>query len=128
MGHFPVSWFYVLLPKCSTCIFCLCVTAVVVLDYSGLCQQDMISYSLHRLLEDLREILGAFTPWLVYKIVVYKYKFAKLRLWELFRYYLCVTLPFRHQGVVWRSFVGNGSLVPWRLQTCLELGLPGGYM
>ena len=60
-------------------------SVAVVLDFSGLSQLDVAAYSTHRLLGDIGEVLSAYCPWLVYKIVIFKYTFAKDLLWELFR-------------------------------------------
>ncbi|CDJ42025.1 hypothetical protein, conserved [Eimeria tenella] len=57
----------------------------VVLDFSDLSQLDLAAYSTHRLLGDIGEVLGAYCPWLVYKIVVFRLQFAKDLLWEVLR-------------------------------------------
>ncbi|XP_026189930.1 uncharacterized protein LOC34619002 [Cyclospora cayetanensis] len=57
----------------------------VVLDFSGLSQLDVAAYSTHRLLGDVGEVLRAYCPWLIYKIILFKLNFAKDLVWELFR-------------------------------------------
>lgn len=65
----------------------LCLAVAVVLDFSDLSQLDLAAYSTHRLLGDIGEVLGAYCPWLVYKIVVFRLQFAKDLLWEVLRYW-----------------------------------------
>ncbi|KAL8446701.1 hypothetical protein Emag_004649 [Eimeria magna] len=57
----------------------------VVLDFNSLSQLEVAAYPTHRLLGDIGEVLRAYCPWLIYKIVVYKFQFAKDLLWELMR-------------------------------------------
>ncbi|KAL8446871.1 hypothetical protein Emed_004750 [Eimeria media] len=57
----------------------------VVLDFNGLSQLEVAAYSTHRLLGDIGEVLHAYCPWLIYKVVVYKLQLAKDLLWELLR-------------------------------------------
>ncbi|KAL8431296.1 hypothetical protein ACSSS7_005381 [Eimeria intestinalis] len=64
----------------------------VVLDFNSLSQLEVAAYSTHRLLGDIGEVLRAYCPWLIYKIVVYKFLFAKDLLWELLRQFLLHTL------------------------------------
>ncbi|KAL8438019.1 hypothetical protein Efla_003559 [Eimeria flavescens] len=59
--------------------------AAVVLDFGGLSQLDVAAYSTHRLLADIGEVLLAHCPWLLYKVILFKVRFAKDLLWELLR-------------------------------------------
>ncbi|CDI82960.1 hypothetical protein EPH_0055710 [Eimeria praecox] len=63
----------------------LWLAVAVVLDFSDMSQLDLAAYSTHRLLGDIGEVLRAYCPWLVYKIVIFKLRFAREFLWELFR-------------------------------------------
>lgn len=65
----------------------LCLAVAAVLDFSDLSQLDLAAYSTHRLLGDIGEVLGAYCPWLVYKVVVFRLQFAKDLLWEVLRYW-----------------------------------------
>ncbi|CDJ48351.1 hypothetical protein, conserved [Eimeria brunetti] len=58
---------------------------LVVLDFSDMSQLDLAAYSTHRLLGDIGEVLRAYCPWLVYKIIIFKLRFAREFLWELLR-------------------------------------------
>ncbi|CDJ36815.1 uncharacterized protein EMH_0096720 [Eimeria mitis] len=61
------------------------IALAVVLDFNDMSQLDLAAYSTHRLLGDIGEVLRAYCPWLVYKIVVFKLQFAREFLWELLR-------------------------------------------